>query len=227
MSDTVCPNVVDGYVYFIYFRMNDSVYSSLRFIGKVGRGTGIRWKSYITPYGHGYTAAILRTPDYMTIENEVKQWGRKEGLIYQKGETIIVNTNVNDSIRMAIARYNLIVAQILDKISSYGEVIYLLSHDTFFAEDPITQLSFASLTLQTMGEEPHSAKMFLIETNDIWEKDIWYITSYVYSKYMEWCKSSDEKNTCTNNKFKAYAGDMIVGYNSKGGKYYYNIKRIR
>ena len=79
-------HIPTSFVYFVFTRLEDDtdVFNVINFHGKVGKGTGTRWKSFITEYSHGYTVAMIDTDARSEIESEIKRWGRARGFINKK-----------------------------------------------------------------------------------------------------------------------------------------------
>ena len=113
---------MDEYVYFIYSNMNRDDISITNFVGKIGKGTDLRYKSYITPYGRNYTACIIRLENPLMIESKLLQWCRDKGYIRSQTETLYLPVSRSDTIDMCILRYKGVIDDILSKMKEYGDI---------------------------------------------------------------------------------------------------------
>lgn len=217
-----------GYVYLVYREINPNNCDIIRFIGKFGRGTGDRWKSYVTPYGHKYTAAIVYVDQEKDVEPSILQWCRENGLICRGTETISVSVNSTDTIYTCVAKYNLVVSTILDRMRLYGDIEYHHSNETEFSVEQKKNISIDELCYQMQripgpelqtdislmeqimsksniqyNSKEDSVRSFLKEYH-------WHgfkKTSDVYGDYKKWC--GDNIDVVAAVRFKIHAGNMI------------------
>lgn len=110
-----------SYLYFIY---RNDVPSPVYLIGKVGRGTGPRYKHYTTAYGTNYDVHIVvPSACYKAAEKDLLEWCRGKGYVRTDAETIDMPTMSDDMAWKDIKTvYMNIVTAIKDRMSIYGSV---------------------------------------------------------------------------------------------------------
>jgi len=113
------------YVYFIFKDFTHHI-DALQFIGKVGRGTGNRYKSYTTPYGSGYSTVLLYHDNAYAIEADLIEWCKTQGYIEnKKTEVLSIIVSIDDTIRTILNRYNEIILKIMERMRCYGDIQYI------------------------------------------------------------------------------------------------------
>lgn len=111
-----------SYVYFVYGDVKNTT-SITNFHGKIGKGSGDRYKCYVTPYGSEYIACILYHNKAFHMESYIQKWCRKEGYMKEDTETIYMDVLDTDTIVDCRKKFHNIICKIIYTMRLIGPII--------------------------------------------------------------------------------------------------------
>ena len=99
---------------------------------------------------------------------------------------------------------------IIDKLATYGDVIYITSTGKIeeTVNDPVLSSPVA----------------FLTETNNSWDKKTWFKHDWIYLKYTQWCCEHNIDDICGPIAFRALTRHMTIRRQSSGFEMEFRIK---
>lgn len=192
------------YVYLIYADTTLEDTSLMDFVGKVGKGSGRRYRNYVTPYGDRYKVCMIYLENAHDVEQKILKECRKRGYIKKRTETIYMPVSDSDTIGICKIRYNYLINDIISIFKPFGNLI---------DPDNIEILSEEVSTMTVSVTEPEIIDIplvnYVVKFLETYYWDDWKSVSSIYNEYKKWCIECNV-NPVAVNKFKTHAGNLIT-----------------
>ena len=241
--------IMDEYVYLIHTDTSRVDLSLMDFVGKIGKGSGKRYKSYTTPYGNRYRTSIIYTLNPHSIEQQILRQCKEKGYIRGRTETLYLPVSNSDTIEICKQRYDSLINDIINIFKLYGDILPLyskvenntqyisLKSSTYVDEienacNKLNELlHISNITksphIPTISVTPRSIEIINpihpIHPVQMFLKDYrwddWMLGATVYNDYKEWCIRSGIQSVASN-RFKIYADNIIEAKRTNKGVQY-------